>query len=254
MGEMSFGGEPSFPKPKKHTTFATTATGNDDCEEDPFDRPFDRPASTSKNMTVDCDMDAEEHKSQEIGTQASNYERNIYVENPGILDILEQELNRGKRVQPKPTPTPAKVTPKEPVKQQVKTRGKKEQDVPLEDLPKNKKIKITTPYGVVEEIEMEFDDISKGPTMPLMISSTTSVQTQEETKEVNKKSKDSKKEPKKDEWRQDRRGDRVEEVKNNEQFVNYYKHLRVLPPNEWKAFYDKLKEPLDIAFRINSIE
>ena len=37
MGEMSFGGEPSFPKPKKHTTFATTATGNDDCEEDPFD-------------------------------------------------------------------------------------------------------------------------------------------------------------------------------------------------------------------------
>ena len=101
---------------------------------------------------------------------------------------------------------------------------------------------------------MEFDEISKGPTMPLMIFSTTSVQTQEETKEVNKKSKDFKKEPKKDEWRQDRRGDRVEEVKNNEQFVNYYKNLRVVPPNEWKSFYDKLKEPLDIAFRINSIE
>ena len=103
---------------------------------------------------------------------------------------------------------------------------------------------------------MEFNEISKGPTAPLILHNKIVVKSPEETKEVKKKTKDSKKEPKKDEWRQDRRqtGERVEEVKNNDQFVNYYKHLRVLPPNEWKAFYDKLKEPLDIAFRINSIE
>jgi hypothetical protein len=59
MGDISFAGEPSFPKPKKHTTFATTATGNDSDEGNTFDRPL----STSKNTTVDCDMDAEEHKS-----------------------------------------------------------------------------------------------------------------------------------------------------------------------------------------------
>ena len=59
MGGISFGGESSFPKPKKQTTFATTATGNESDE----GSTFDRPASTSKNMMVDCDMDADEQKS-----------------------------------------------------------------------------------------------------------------------------------------------------------------------------------------------
>ena len=145
-------------------------------------------------------MDNEEHKTQEISIQASNEERSIYVENPDLFDILEQELSRGKRVKPKPTPTPAKVTPIEPVKQQVKINVREEED-PLEDLPKTKTIRVTTPYGVVEEIDMEFDEISKGPTMPLMMSLAASEKTQEETKEVKKKSKDLKKEPKKDEWR-----------------------------------------------------
>jgi len=34
----------------------------------------------------------------------------------------------------------------------------------------------------------------------------------------------------------------------------YYKELRIIPEEEWSTFYDKLKEPLDISFRINSIE
>jgi hypothetical protein len=52
---------------------------------------------------------------------------------------------------------------------------------------------------------MEFNEISKGPTAPLMLHSTITAKSPEESKEVKKKSKDSKKEPKKDEWRQDRR-------------------------------------------------
>lgn len=34
----------------------------------------------------------------------------------------------------------------------------------------------------------------------------------------------------------------------------YYKGLKILNEDEWDIFYDKLKEPLDICFRINSIE
>jgi len=34
----------------------------------------------------------------------------------------------------------------------------------------------------------------------------------------------------------------------------YYKGCGILPEEEWGAFYEKLKEPLDICFRINSIE
>ncbi len=42
--------------------------------------------------------------------------------------------------------------------------------------------------------------------------------------------------------------------KHNEDFFNYYKGLKILPESEWDAFYSKLKEPLDICFRINSVE
>ena len=52
---------------------------------------------------------------------------------------------------------------------------------------------------------MEFNEISKGPTAPLILHNKIVVKSPEETKEVKKKTKDSKKEPKKDEWRQDRR-------------------------------------------------
>lgn len=34
----------------------------------------------------------------------------------------------------------------------------------------------------------------------------------------------------------------------------YYKELELLPPKEWNAFMNKLKEPLDICFRVNSID
>lgn len=44
------------------------------------------------------------------------------------------------------------------------------------------------------------------------------------------------------------------EEKHNEDFVQYYKGLGILPEKEWDAFYGKLKEPLDICFRINSVE
>ena len=43
-------------------------------------------------------------------------------------------------------------------------------------------------------------------------------------------------------------------MKNNEEFVKYYKGLRILPEEEFEAFYAALKEPLDICFRINSVE
>jgi hypothetical protein len=42
--------------------------------------------------------------------------------------------------------------------------------------------------------------------------------------------------------------------KHNAIFEMYYKGLKILKEDEWDAFYDKLKEPLDICFRINSIE
>jgi hypothetical protein len=42
--------------------------------------------------------------------------------------------------------------------------------------------------------------------------------------------------------------------KHNQDFVNYYQGLKILDEKEWDAFYAKLKEPLDICFRINSVE
>jgi hypothetical protein len=42
--------------------------------------------------------------------------------------------------------------------------------------------------------------------------------------------------------------------KENKDFETYYKESGILPLNEWDAFYNKLKEPLDICFRINSID
>ena len=42
--------------------------------------------------------------------------------------------------------------------------------------------------------------------------------------------------------------------KENVIFEMYYKGCQMLPEAEWDAFYAKLKEPLDISFRINSIE
>lgn len=41
--------------------------------------------------------------------------------------------------------------------------------------------------------------------------------------------------------------------KNNAQFETYYQGLGLLHQDEWEAFYNKLKEPLDICFRINSV-
>ena len=43
-------------------------------------------------------------------------------------------------------------------------------------------------------------------------------------------------------------------VKENEAFVNYYKEMGLLHPLEWELFYEKLKEPLGVCFRVNSIE
>lgn len=41
--------------------------------------------------------------------------------------------------------------------------------------------------------------------------------------------------------------------KHNEDFVKYYKGF-ILEDKEWDSFYAKLKEPLDICFRINSVD
>ena len=42
--------------------------------------------------------------------------------------------------------------------------------------------------------------------------------------------------------------------KINIQFERYYKQLGIVPKTEWYDFYAILKEPLDICFRVNSIE
>ena len=42
--------------------------------------------------------------------------------------------------------------------------------------------------------------------------------------------------------------------KHNQDFVNYYKGLKILSEKEWDMFYNTLKVPLDICFRINSVE
>ena len=44
------------------------------------------------------------------------------------------------------------------------------------------------------------------------------------------------------------------EMKNNEDFKQYYKNLKILPDEEFETFYKTLQEPLDICFRVNSVE
>jgi len=44
------------------------------------------------------------------------------------------------------------------------------------------------------------------------------------------------------------------EEKHNEEFVQYYKQIQILPAEEFDTFYKSLKEPLDICFRVNSAE
>ena len=46
----------------------------------------------------------------------------------------------------------------------------------------------------------------------------------------------------------------MDKSKYNAQFEQYYKGLGIIPEEEWQVFYAKLKEPLDISFRINSID
>lgn len=43
-------------------------------------------------------------------------------------------------------------------------------------------------------------------------------------------------------------------TKVNEQFEIYYQGLGLFSEEEWPKFYQKLKEPLDVCFRINSID
>ena len=44
------------------------------------------------------------------------------------------------------------------------------------------------------------------------------------------------------------------EEKHNQEFVDYYKAMGIVPPAEFEVFYKSLKEPLDICFRVNSAE
>lgn len=41
--------------------------------------------------------------------------------------------------------------------------------------------------------------------------------------------------------------------KRNIQFERYYRQLNVVPSTEWAELYDKLKTPLDICFRVNTV-
>ncbi|XP_053991887.1 RNA cytosine-C(5)-methyltransferase NSUN2-like isoform X2 [Hylaeus volcanicus] len=40
------------------------------------------------------------------------------------------------------------------------------------------------------------------------------------------------------------------DTKHNQNFVDYYSKLNVVPQNEWESFYSKLKEPLPTTFRV----
>lgn len=42
--------------------------------------------------------------------------------------------------------------------------------------------------------------------------------------------------------------------KHNEEFVQYYKGAGIMPEGQFDQFYAKLKEPLDICFRINCVD
>lgn len=46
----------------------------------------------------------------------------------------------------------------------------------------------------------------------------------------------------------------AEEQKHNKQFVDYYKYMGIVDEEEWDKFYACLKVPLDICFRINTID
>ena len=46
----------------------------------------------------------------------------------------------------------------------------------------------------------------------------------------------------------------IDAAKCNVQFENYYKTLGILKEEEWDVFYATLKAPLDICFRVNSID
>lgn len=46
----------------------------------------------------------------------------------------------------------------------------------------------------------------------------------------------------------------IDAAKCNVQFENYYKTLGILKEEEWDVFYAILKAPLDICFRVNSID
>ena len=49
--------------------------------------------------------------------------------------------------------------------------------------------------------------------------------------------------------------DEINAGKNNKQFEDYYKGLGILTnEDDWDQFYSKLKEPLDICFRVNSVD
>lgn len=46
----------------------------------------------------------------------------------------------------------------------------------------------------------------------------------------------------------------INQSKNNRLFVDYYQGLKVFTKEEWDVFYEMLKQPLDVCFRINSID
>ena len=48
--------------------------------------------------------------------------------------------------------------------------------------------------------------------------------------------------------------EQINDGKKNEQFEKMYQGLGILKEDDWKDFYAKLKEPLDICFRINSVD
>ena len=88
---VSFGGEPSVPKTKPSVQRVSTSAGGD--EDDIFDRPAH--LQSQNEVEIFCDMDAEERHDMGTGTDPSHL-RDINVHNPHVLDILEQELMRGK--------------------------------------------------------------------------------------------------------------------------------------------------------------
>ena len=271
---ISFGGEPSKPKQAKTTavvptkpTMVSSATGigpqDEDDEvgliklgDDGQDHLYDRPVlgDNQNEVMISCKLDGESSneddyvdfgkpEGQETMEMGTSYDPPPLDENQApnvdttanMLRILEQEMQKGfgggvpsflqgevKRL----------TAAKEGLQNQVKQV--KEQK---EEMKAGLRAEARREAAEEQEQQKQIEETKKAPG-------------KKKKGRANGEGWEEFKEPKK----KDDGGKEIERVKANLQFERYYKQLGVVPATEWYDFYALLKEPLDICFRINSIE